>query len=45
MGVLKCVHNFNWKKVNKFRDLGVNMKIILKCILKELGVSVWTGFN
>jgi hypothetical protein len=33
------------KRKNHLEDLGVDVKIILKCILKEQDVWVWTGFS
>jgi hypothetical protein len=30
---------------NLFGDLGINGRIILKCILEKYGVKVWTGLS
>jgi hypothetical protein len=34
----------NLKGRDNLRDLGVDGRIILKCMLKKKGVRVWAGF-
>jgi hypothetical protein len=35
----------NLKERDNVENLGVDMRIILKCILKKLDGKAWTGFN
>jgi hypothetical protein len=32
------------KRIDQSEDVGVDGRIILKCILEEYGLRVWTGF-
>jgi hypothetical protein len=35
----------NVKQLCHLGDLGLDERIILKCILVQYGVNMWTGFN
>jgi len=45
---IRIVYNIfpaNVKGSHHFKDLSVDGRIILKCILKKQAVNVWNGFN
>lgn len=40
---LKCVQHSGRKMENIFLDLGIDRKVILKCILNKIDEMIWTG--
>jgi hypothetical protein len=48
LGEIKIAYKILYGKLKTNRSLwrvGVDGRILLKCILKKQGVDVWTGFN